>query len=191
MEITFTRIGERDYATVAVRDDGVTVRVPAFDRPSVLPHDLAHYVVEHELGIADGFWGCVAAGALFPGMVVERGRQRPRPAARSREIVRRAGQRGTEAEVLVGVMVDIVHDDLDSDSRAVLERLRRMWQPGSAPRPVPALEEVRRVCALLREVTTQWQSLAVGESMTVTWGTLPSRGSKRAFAARRGERLQR
>ena len=33
------------------------------DRPSGLPHDLVHYVVERELGLAWGFWGLVAAEA--------------------------------------------------------------------------------------------------------------------------------
>ena len=30
-----------------------------------LPHDLATFVIEAELGIDQGFWGCVAAGATF------------------------------------------------------------------------------------------------------------------------------
>lgn len=30
-----------------------------------LPHDLYTFVIEDALGIAHGFWGCVAAGATF------------------------------------------------------------------------------------------------------------------------------
>jgi hypothetical protein len=30
-----------------------------------LPHDLYTFVIERELGIAHGFWGCVADGATF------------------------------------------------------------------------------------------------------------------------------
>lgn len=30
-----------------------------------LPHDLSTFVIERALGIEDGFWGCVAAGATF------------------------------------------------------------------------------------------------------------------------------
>jgi hypothetical protein len=30
-----------------------------------LPHDLYTFVIEDALRIADGFWGCVAAGATF------------------------------------------------------------------------------------------------------------------------------
>ena len=56
MNITFTRCGECTYTTMAVRDDGVTLEVPSYDRTSPLPHDLAHYVVERELGLKQGFW---------------------------------------------------------------------------------------------------------------------------------------
>src|SRR5947208_16847541 len=119
MEITFTKTGERDYATRAIREDGVTVRVPAFDRPTFLPHDLAHCIVERELGIRGGFWGCVARGALFTGMDVEDGRQRPRASARSRDVLRDAGQQGTEAEVVVGILVDLVREGLEQDRAAV------------------------------------------------------------------------
>lgn len=51
MEVTFTRSGERSYTTIARRDDGVTLRVPAFDHPTWIPHDLAHRVIEQALGL--------------------------------------------------------------------------------------------------------------------------------------------
>jgi hypothetical protein len=43
-----------------------------------LPHDLAQLVVERELGLEHGFWGCVAAGATFR-TLVRGGRKRTRP----------------------------------------------------------------------------------------------------------------
>lgn len=30
-----------------------------------IPHDLVHFVIEAELGIDRGFWGCIADGATF------------------------------------------------------------------------------------------------------------------------------
>jgi hypothetical protein len=79
MNITFTRSGEHTYTTSALRDDGVMLEVPSYDRTSPLPHDLAHYVVERELGLNHGFWGCVAAGAIYAGIKVIAGRRRPTP----------------------------------------------------------------------------------------------------------------
>src|SRR5262249_56302162 len=112
MQLTFTRHDERRYATVVVRDDGVTLFVPSFDQPTWLPHDLAHYVVERALGLTHGFWGSVAAGAVFSGMRVLKGRQPPHAAARSHEILHElaASQQGTEAEVLVDFFVPLTHN---------------------------------------------------------------------------------
>src|SRR5947209_2919285 len=101
MNITFTCGEGRTYTTIATRDDGVVLQVASYDRTFALPHDRGHYVVEHGLGLKRGFWGCIAAGALFPGITILSGRQSPHAAARSQAIIREAGQHGTEAEVLL------------------------------------------------------------------------------------------
>jgi hypothetical protein len=59
------------------RDDGVSLSVPDYAFMRALPHDLTHYVVEMTLGLARGFWGSVAEGAKFGGMVLIEGRQKP------------------------------------------------------------------------------------------------------------------
>jgi hypothetical protein len=64
LEITFTRTGPRRYRT-SVRRDGTVFELRGFDRPAELPHDLAHFVVEREVGCRFGFCGCIAAGANF------------------------------------------------------------------------------------------------------------------------------
>src|SRR5689334_1787457 len=97
------------------RDDGVTLRVPSFDRTAPLPHDIAHYIVERELGLARGFWGRVAEGALFSGMEVVSGRQPVHAKERSQAILRDREQQGTEAEVLVGVLLTIMQRGLETD----------------------------------------------------------------------------
>src|ERR1051326_2722081 len=105
MKITFTRTGEHTYTTSAVRDDGVRLEVAGGDRTFLLPHDLAHYVVERELGLHRGFWGCVAVGALFHSTKVISGRQPPHAAERSMAILREAERdHGPEAEEMVSHM---------------------------------------------------------------------------------------
>jgi hypothetical protein len=171
MEITFTRTGERTYTTIVARDDGVILRVPSFDRPAWLPHDLAHYVVEHALGLRRGFWGCVAAGVIFPGMTVVSGRQPPHAAARSQAIRREAGQHGTEAEVLVGIFVGIVQERLDPRGIAARARIAGAWRNPRQPAQEPLhTEVVHQICTALREAQQQWCELVIGQSMTVTWG---------------------
>lgn len=176
MEITFTRSGEHTYTTVAVRDDGVVLEVPSYDRTHLLPHDLAHYVVERELGLQRGFWGCVAAGALFPGIKVISGRRPAHGAARSQAVIREAGQQGTVAEVLVGVLLTIAQEGLDNNWPAARAVLSRAWRPGKPSRGSLEADEVQRVCAALREAQQRWQALPVGESTTVSW---PQRRSPR------------
>jgi hypothetical protein len=45
------------------RADGTVTVVAVADYGDALPHDLAHVVVERELGLRFGFWGLVVAGA--------------------------------------------------------------------------------------------------------------------------------
>jgi hypothetical protein len=151
------------------RDDGVALHVPGHDRTSPLPHDIAHYIVERELGLQRGFWGRIARGAVYPGMKVVSGRQPPRAGERSRQVIREAVQQGVEAEVWVGVLVKVMRERLEANWPVVNKLLRREWRPSKPERALPVAEEVRRVCAALRAAEARWQSLAVGETLTVTW----------------------
>jgi hypothetical protein len=169
LTITFTRTGESTYATVARRDDGVTLAVPSYDRTHAMPHDLAHYVVERELGLPHGFWGCVAAGALFPGIKIVSGRQPPHAAARSQSVIREAGQWGTEAEVLVGILVRILDRGIDPAGPEARALVADAWRPSKPSRGPLSAEEVQRACVELRAAQERWQGLAVGESMAVSW----------------------
>ena len=87
----------------------------------------------------------------------------------SRAIVREAGQQGTEAEVLVGILLGIVHDGLQGDEPTALARVGAAWRPARPAREPIRPEEVRRVCGALREIEARWQALTVGQSLTVWW----------------------
>jgi hypothetical protein len=184
MEITFTRTSERTYTTVLVRDDGVVIHVPSFDRPAWLPHDLAHYVVEHALALTHGFWACVAAGAVFPGMKVISGHQPPRAVARSQAIIKAAGQHGTEAEVLVGILVEITRQELDTNWLVASARLAEAWRASPPARDTLSADEMQHVCTALRDIQRQWQALAIGQSITVTWSYNRSRHQSAARSRR-------
>lgn len=187
MNITFTRTGERTYATVVVRGDGVTLQVPSPDRTSPLPHDLAHYVVERELGLRRGFWGRIADGAVFPGITVASGRRPPHAAERSRTILREVGPQGTHAEVLVGVFLGILHDGQEGDEPAALARVSAAWTPDKPERGPLDPSEVRRVCQALRDIREHWRSLAAGQSLAVWWPR-PTRGARRTTGDTRKRR---
>lgn len=169
MEITFTKAAPRKYEVLLRRDDGVVLAVPSFDRPARLPHDIAHFIVESELGLQRGFWGLLAAGVIFPNMSVASGRVRPHAAERSRSLLKEAGQQPIEAEVLVSVLLGIAEEGVDEDWPEVSARLNNAWRPRRSQRGPVSQDEVRRVCRRLREVAEQWEALRVGEGMTVRW----------------------
>jgi hypothetical protein len=95
MQITFPRLADyaRGYAVVA-RDDGVVYRLNGGVCSPALPHDLVRLITEQELGITDGIWAGIAAGAVFSGMVHLSGRRPPHAADRSRQLMRDFRQAG-------------------------------------------------------------------------------------------------
>ena len=143
VQVTFCKLVEARVTTwEAVR--GKRTHIPgttmALGRGG-LPHDLIQLIVEGSLGIEQGFWGSVAAGATFKST----GRKRTRPGraviAANRAVI-------AEAEGIVG------------------EHLAR-WEQGF---PTPAarhFDEVSRHWDSLADggrVTIEWPSLRVLET---------------------------
>ena len=68
MKISFVRtVGARDRVYV-LRDDGTTASWSFPTYGEAPPHDLVHLIAERELGITDGLWAQVAAGADLAAM---------------------------------------------------------------------------------------------------------------------------
>jgi hypothetical protein len=101
-------------------------------------------------------------------MKVLTGRQAPHAAARSREILREmeASQQGTEAEVLVDFFVRLTQQGCTPSGAA---QLSNIWHPSKSPPRSLEAQEVQRVCRDLQALHQQWQALAVGTSIIVTW----------------------
>ena len=165
MEATFTRNDHGRYVTHVMRDDKVALEIRGFDRTGGLPHDLAHFVVESELGLQFGFWGCIAAGAEFDSARVVGGRRPPHASERSKTILKEAGQRLTEAEVLVGVLIAAAQTDITRCWPVVRTRLERGWTILST------LDEqaVERACEVLRETAKRWATVPVGGELRLSW----------------------
>ena len=169
MEITFTKTGPRSYEVVARRDDKVVVGVQTPDRPQALPHDMAHYLVERGLGFERGFWGAVAAGAVFKGMQVVSGRRPPHADERSKALIKAEYRQLAAAELYVSVIQSVAREGRERDWADVNARLDEAWRPFRAPRPAVTREGVARVCEALREAEREWRELPVGGSVTVSW----------------------
>lgn len=167
MNVTFTRTAERRYR-VSVEGPGVVSSwmepAPGYD--ARLPHDMAHFVVENELGIAGGIFGQLAAGGHARTF-------HPTDEQTSRKVVRR------------GKRISITNRDDATLSEKVVYLACRTWnsgRPAAHPFEVVSAEDIGRVCRTFDAVSTIWSGLAVGESMTLVW---------RGGAARTGRRRSR
>ncbi len=180
------RVRERErrrYRSLLRRADGVEV---AFDGGAYnklgggaeLPHDLAHLIVERELGLDRGVWGVLAAGGLFRHATVVSGRQAPHAARRGRELVEAAHVAIMQAELLTRVVCDASVAGPTFDPAAATGELgERRWRELLTP------AAVERCDALLAAGASAWAALAPGERLVERW---PVASGGRVRAGRRG-----
>jgi len=180
MQLRLTRLDERRYETVITRADGVTFHVKGVGHMSDIPHDLAHYAVEQGLRIRGGFWGSVAAGAVFGSLTHVSGRRKPRAADRSRQVLKANKDELTETEILVGLFNQAIEEGLGPDSPELHDRLRRYtWTAhGRTPRQFTEAE-ITATCAGWRRLLERWRKLPIGGTMELMWPESdPARNSR-------------
>ncbi len=177
MQVRFTRSGIRRYVVAIEREQGpplVPRGGPGYD--DHMPHDLAHYVVEEQLGLALGVFGQLAAGG--GGMFV------PAPADRT------VGERRRVQRIAAEGRPDMIR------SEAAVRVCMARWQArtGRASGPVAADHdgvvtpaEMERVVARIEELAARWHALPDGGSLVLEW---PARftGSGSAPTRRRAPR---
>ena len=175
MRVSFRRFpGHSSAYSVIERDDGVVYRMKEFTRAGTrLPHDLRHFVVERELGIADGIWGGIAAGMVYTSMDHVQGRRPPHSAERSDELQRARRQQLMRAELLANLVEAIAM--LDAPSGDDIRRLTRtklsavpVTEPGADPADVaavPAPEVLAGAARALQLEAARWARLRVGEEL--------------------------
>lgn len=170
MRLRLKRLDERRYETEITRSDGVAYLVKGVGHMGVIPHDLAHFVVEQGLGIRQGFWGSVAAGAVFGSQTYLGGRRRPQAAQRSKAILKANQKVLTETEILVGLFNDAFTDGLGKGSRELRSRLRRYtWTPpGQQPRDITDAQ-ITAVCAGWEAMHQSWNALEIGATLELEW----------------------
>ena len=158
------------YRSVLYRPDGLVVEFDGGSynkvggRPEAVPHDFAHLVVEHELGLTAGVWGVLAAGGLFRHAKVIDGRQAPHAAERGRAIIAAAGERIMQAEVLTRAVCDVARGDLAPGPDALRQAIGDRW---STDRLTAAVLD--RCRTRLRRAAVEWARLAPGGSLAAAW----------------------
>jgi hypothetical protein len=193
MRITFQRFPDHSRAySVIERDDGVVYRMQEFTRPGTeLPHDLRHFVVERELGVADGIWGGIAAGMVYTSMEHVQGRRPPHSADRSDELKRAQRQRIMRAELLANLVEAIAL--LDAPSAEDIRRVTRaklsvipLTEPGADPADVariPPPEALAGAAQGLQVEAARWARLRVGEELVYEWPLAAPAATARGLTA--------
>lgn len=164
----FPSAGTRYHAHVH-RSDGVTVRLEGGSwnriggRPGRVPHDLAHLIVERELGLDRGLWGVLAAGGLVQNAAILAGRRPPHAERRGRELSAASGEQLRRAEVLVRAIADASaagSHDIAALHHAVGDR----WRHSALTRPA-----IERIDTQLREAARAWRAAAPGQALEFRW----------------------
>jgi hypothetical protein len=160
MDIRFIRSTNRQDQTIVTRQDGVRLSVPVFGPLEPIPHGLAHYVVEKELGLRDGLWASIAAGAILEGMKVISGRQPPHAKERS-QAIQLANHHGIMlAELAVGIVLDTIKG-------------KPLHSIGSPTMSLTSREDyvalIRKTRPAMEAMIARWQAIPMGETLVVSW----------------------
>jgi hypothetical protein len=175
MRVTFTKTDAKRY-TVTVDREVEPALLPRFGpgHDDLVPHDLAHFLVEEQYGIRLGVFGQLAAGAhgLFFAA----------PEDRSLRL-----QRRDERIAAVGHDDMVRSESLVQVTMAAWEREvgGRTWHQGL---PVTVEVDPARLARAVRrihEVSAQWAALRLGESLTLEW---PAHLTANIAGSQRGRR---
>ena len=122
---------------------------PGYD--ARLPHDMAHFIVENELGIKGGVFGQLVAGGSF---IIPTDNTKRRKILRRRKRIAKANQKDA---LLSERLVFVTYS---------------LWQNQSAETPAIVgfrADDINRVCREFDAASAVWSKLGIGESMTLVW----------------------
>jgi hypothetical protein len=162
MHLTFVHDPRGECRTLIRRADGAEFTLFSYSRKHRVPHDLAHAVTERELGMPDGIFGCIAAGAVFDSMEQTAGKKRHDAKVRSTRVLKAPNSIGM-SEAISGV----IHEAVEKHWLTPYARVREMWGV-TRPDPCPYLDpDIDRATETLRELSHQWQ--AVPDPLAFPW----------------------
>lgn len=153
MRLTFVHDSRGECFTLIRRADGAEFTLSSYSRKHRVPHDLAHAVTERELGMPDGIFGCIAAGAVFDSMQQTAGKKRYDAKVRSTRILKGPNSIGI-SESISGV----IHEAVEHNWKTPYARVREMWgvtQTDACPYLDP---DIDRATDTLRELSRRWQA---------------------------------
>jgi hypothetical protein len=155
VHVHLTKLSQERHRLEIVRPDG-SREGRELETRSFLIHDLAHFAVEQQGGLANGFWGSLAAGVGFDALLVDVADDDPRW---------RAERLAAQFQSLWGLRDDpsfaerraryVVDNDVDDAFvDGSMERMRQLWG--------------------------HWKATPWGGAMTLSWVQPTTRGRRSA-----------
>ncbi|MFD7158819.1 hypothetical protein ACFV9C_29760 [Kribbella sp. NPDC059898] len=153
MHLTFQHDPRGESLTLIRRADGAVFTLTSYSRKWRVPHDLSHAVTERELGIADGIFGVIAAGAVFSTMTQIEGKPRYDAKIRSDRILKAAKGVGVSEAIAA-----VIHEAVEKRLPTPYAQVRESWGVISQD-PCPYRDEhIERATTTLRELGEQWST---------------------------------
>lgn len=152
MKVTFTKVHEKGYSVSAEGlgiDPLVMNPAPGYD--GRLPHDVAHFIVENELGILGGVFGQLAAGGTANTFFSQESKN-----------PRKSRKRGKE-------MVKANKEDLLFSEHAVYAAQSRWEKHDIIPNTKISLANLERIIGQFESFANKWSKLVIGESIALDW----------------------
>jgi hypothetical protein len=165
MQIRLKKGRDGPDSLACVREDGTSTWKRL--QRGIAFHDLVHYALESELGIADGFFGLVEGGWTMDEFADAEERARIPPAAMWVEFV--VNQLMTEGMSGEYTDEDVFHETL-AKSTAKLGV--------AVPRKLDA-EELARVRGKIVDVVGRWRSLPLGETLELPFSAAHAESKRR------------
>jgi hypothetical protein len=167
VRITFERMADRrPVETLVERDDGVVFRMRGAGGGAALPHDLVHALVEQQLRVREGIWGCVADGVVWRSMRHVSGRQPPHAAERSERLKKERAASIRAAEALAELVGRLAS--------------REPVLPGEPSASGHSPDALAAAAAELISAGRRWSDLTPGDRWAVDWVRPDGIGSGRS-----------
>jgi hypothetical protein len=174
VHVSFKRTGTRRYAViVTVPGEPTRAANPAPGYDDDIPHDLVHYVVEAELGLANGVYGRAARGA---GTFIATGERDIGPRQRARQQRKQSRREHALRSRGGSPAVEMATSERFSALSDVAWRRKAGQRPAARyVAPVLRLEDsksVERIVARLDVLAPLWRALPVGDTLVFDWPRL-------------------
>lgn len=151
MKVTFTKTDKRRYcvSVEGTKIDSLSM-TPAPGYDDRLPHDVAHFIVENELGILGGVFGQLAAGGTANTFFGDA------------KNLKKARKRGSE-------IAKANKKDALFSEHAIYAAQSRWEKHDIIPATKIPQSDIERLIAKFQEFADRWIKLPIGGSITLEW----------------------